>query len=135
MAVQQDGDLHGDPALDAVERESVPVGFGWHSSSEARGNPREIFYIAAAGAMFHAVERAVSSAQKLFRRIAIVRKRGNTGANGKRGRLGFGGEAFANSGNDTGGNVRARFRKYESEFVAAITRGRIDGARMAAKNF
>ena len=33
MAVEQDGDLHGDPALDAVVGESVPVGFDWHSSS------------------------------------------------------------------------------------------------------
>ena len=32
------------------------------------------------------------------------------------------------------GNVRAGFRKHESKFVAAITRGGIDGARMAAKN-
>jgi hypothetical protein len=33
MAVQKDGDLHGDPAFDAVEGKSVPVGFDWHSSS------------------------------------------------------------------------------------------------------
>jgi hypothetical protein len=33
MAVEKDGNLHGDPAFDAVEGISVPVGFGWHSSS------------------------------------------------------------------------------------------------------
>ena len=84
--------------------------------------------------MLHAVESTVGSAQKLFRCIAICRKCSNSRADRKRGRLRFRGETFPNSGNDAGSNIRARFRKHESELVAAVARSCINGARVAAKN-
>jgi hypothetical protein len=96
VTVENDGDLHGDAALDAIETESMLVGFDWHSSSQARSNPREILY-AVAGASFHAIESAIGSAEKLFRRVAILGKRGDAGADGKRGHFHFRGETFPNA--------------------------------------
>src|SRR6266478_6121379 len=83
--------------------------------------------------MLHTIERAVGSAQEFFRRIAIFRKCGNAGTDGQRGGLGFCGKTFANARNHASCNIRTRFRKHEGEFVAAITRGRIDSARVVAK--
>jgi hypothetical protein len=94
MAVQQDGDLHRDPAFDAMKRKRIPVGIRRHSSSQARGNPRQILY--AAAAVLHAVERAVRGAQKLFRRVSVFGKRRNSSANGKRGNFRLGRETFSN---------------------------------------
>jgi hypothetical protein len=134
MAVEKHGDLHGNPSFDAVKRKSEPVGFDWHSSSQARGNPREIFYLAAVRAMLHAVESTVGGAQKLFRGIAILRKCGNSRADRKRGRLRLRRETFANSGNHASSSIRTGFRKHEGKFVAAVARGCIDGARMGAED-
>src|SRR2546429_6266127 len=51
------------------------------------------------------------------------------------GSFGFRSQALANPRDDARRDVLAGFRKNQREFIASVTRGRVDGARVAAKNF
>src|SRR4029077_7849441 len=104
-----------------------------YSSSQARGNAREILYVAPA-MVFHGVERTVRGPKKLFGRITILRKSGDSCADGKRGVFRFRREAFADTRNDTRSDVLASLGQYQREFVAAVTRGSVNGTGMIAKN-
>src|SRR5207302_8347480 len=107
--------------------------FEW-SSSQARGDPREILY-AAPAPVLHDVEGAVGGGEKLFRRVTVFWESGNAGADRQSGSFGFRSQALANPRDDARRDVLAGFRKNQREFIAAVTRGRVDGARVAAKNF
>lgn len=77
MAVDQDGYLHRDSLLRPVKRRFGPERHDGDSSSEARGNPREILN-AAAAAVLHHVESAVRRTKKFFGSVAIFGKGGNS---------------------------------------------------------
>src|ERR1700682_4413918 len=95
MPVNAYGNLHQDAVVCAVKRKFIPERHDRCSSSQARGNAREILYAAAAPPVFHGVERAVGGAEKFFWRVAIFRESCHAGAHGERGMLGLGGKAFA----------------------------------------
>src|SRR2546429_3554796 len=61
--------------------------------------------------------------------------RSTAGADRQSGSFGFRSQALANPRDDARRDVLAGFRKNQREFIAAVTRGRVDGARVAAKNF
>src|SRR6202171_5349634 len=66
------------------------------SSSQARGNAREILN-AAPAMVLHGVERAVGSAKKFLRRVTILRERRDSRADSKRRVLWLSGETLADS--------------------------------------
>src|SRR6266849_7263729 len=105
----------------------------FYSSSQARGNAREILN-AASAVVLHGVERAVGSAKKFLGRVAILRESSDARADGKRRALRFSGETLADSRDDARRDVLAGFRQYHREFIAAVPRGRVDGAGMVAQN-
>src|ERR1700687_27489 len=78
------------------------------SSSQARGNAREILN-AASAVMLHGVERAVGSAKKFLGRVAILRESSDPCADRKPGALWFSGETLADSSDDARRDVLARF--------------------------
>ena len=85
--------------------------------------------------MFHAIKRAVCGPQKFFGRVAVFRIRGDTGAHGERGFFRFRSEALPNTGGDSGSDFLGGFRQNESEFIATVTRRRIDSTGMIAQDF
>src|SRR5215472_152430 len=103
------------------------------SSSQTRGDAREILYTAPA-AVLHGIESAVSSAKQLFRRVAILGKSGYACTHGDLWSFGLRRKAFANARDDARGDVPARFRQNESKFVAAVARSRVNSTRMIAQN-
>src|SRR5882762_2978528 len=66
------------------------------SSSQARGNAREILN-AASAVVLHGVERAVGSAKKFLGRVAILRESRDACANRERRALRLSGEALSDS--------------------------------------
>jgi hypothetical protein len=86
MAVDEHGDLHRDAVFGAVKHKFGFVRHDCCSSSQARGNPREILN-AADAPVLHGIESAVGGAKKLFGRVAVFRESRDAGADGKRGWL------------------------------------------------
>ena len=82
VAVEYHGNLHRNAIFAARKGVDVPERH-CSSSSQARGDARDGIH--GITAMLHAVERAVSSAQKLFGGIAVFGIRGNSRAHRKRG--------------------------------------------------
>src|SRR5215470_11495060 len=134
MAVENDGNLHRDAIFAALEGMNVP-GRHIRRSSQARGNARDGIHGAASATVFHAVEGAVGSTQKLFRGVAVLRIGGDARAHRERGFLGFNRKAFADAGRDSGSNFFWRFGKDECELVSAVAGGRVNGARMVLESF
>ena len=69
-------------------------------------------------AVLHAIQHAIRGAQKLFRRVAIFRKRGDAGADGKARLFRFRGEPFPNARG-------TRAKQYLSELPAEPERIRL----------
>jgi len=86
MSVQHHGYFHRDSRIGAVKIRHCFVRHDRCSSSQARGNPREILN-AADAPVLHGIESAVGGAKKLFGRVAVFRESRDAGADGKRGWL------------------------------------------------
>src|SRR5229473_4872647 len=105
----------------------------FYSSSQARGNAREILN-AGPAVVLHGVERSVGSAKKFLGRVAILRESSDACADRKGRVLRLSREKFADSRDDARRDVLAGFRQYEREFIAAVSRGRVDRAGMITQN-
>src|SRR5258708_12752217 len=81
------------------------------SSSQARGNAREILN-AASAVVLHGVERAVGSAKKFLGRVAILRESRDACANRERRALRLSGEAPSASTDHTPPTALAAFPHY-----------------------
>jgi hypothetical protein len=134
MAVKEYPDLHGDSPFGAVKRMESAKCHDCRSSSQARGNAREILDIVPGVTIFHAVERAIRGSQKLLRRVAIRRISRDTRADRKGGRFRFCCQALADPGYNACSDIRSGFGEYQGEFVTAVTRGRINGSGMIPQN-
>ncbi len=71
VTVNQDGDFHRDAFFGPVKQKFGPARHVFCSSSQARGNAREILN-AASAAVLHDIESAVSRTKKFFRCVAIL---------------------------------------------------------------
>src|SRR5262249_38858385 len=79
VPVDEHGNFHQNAFLRPMKREfGGEQHFEW-SSSQARGNSREVLH-AAPAAVLHDVQGAVGGAQKFFRRVAVFGKGSNAGA-------------------------------------------------------
>src|SRR5260370_32408267 len=132
MAVDQNGDFHRDALCDSVKNKFLRVRYVV-SSSRARGNAREILN-ATPAMVLHGIERAVGGGEKLLGRIAILRESRDSRAHRKRRVLRLSGETLADSSDHARGDVLASFWQYQSEFVAAVSRGGVNCAGMIAQN-
>src|SRR2546427_1621754 len=103
------------------------------SPSQTRGNAREILN-AAPAMVLHGIEGAVGGAEKFLGSIAILRESRNSRTDGEGRVLRLSGETLADARDDARGDVLAGFRQYQSEFVAAISRGGVNRAGMIAQN-
>src|SRR5260370_3040964 len=133
MGVDEYGELPGDGFFGAMKRKFRPERHVECSSSQARGNAREILY-AASAAVLHGLKGAVSGTEKFFGGITILREGSDTGAEGERGRFRLRGQPLADSGDDARSKVLAGFGQDKSEFIAAVSRGRVNRAGMVAQN-
>src|SRR6266850_1115477 len=95
------------------------------SSSQARGNAREILN-AASAVVLHGVERAVGCAKKFLGCVAILRKSSDPCANRKRRALWFSRESLADSSDNTRRDVLAGFWQYHCEFIATVSRVHVE---------
>src|SRR5260370_17643675 len=86
MGVDEYGELPGDGFFGAMKRKFRPERHVECSSSQARGNTREILY-AASAAVLHGIKGAVSGTEKFFGGITIFRESSDTGADGDRERF------------------------------------------------
>ncbi len=81
VTVDQDGDFHRDAFFGPVKQKFVPGRHIFCSSSQARGNAREILN-AASAAVLHDIESAVSRTKKFFGCVAILGKSSDSRADG-----------------------------------------------------
>lgn len=83
---------------------------------------------------FFEIELGVGGGKKFFDALAVAVADGNADAGGKLRMFEVAGHDRANAIGDARGFFVRSFRQNESEFVAAVTRGGIDGAAMNAEN-
>ncbi len=83
---------------------------------------------------FFEIELGVGGGKKFFDALAVAVADGNADARGKLRLLEIAGHDGANAIGDARGFFVRSFRQNESEFVAAVTRGGVDGAAMDAQD-
>src|SRR6267143_6717020 len=84
--------------------------------------------------VLHGIERVVGGAEKFLGRVPILGESRDPRADSERRVLRLGGKSLADSKDDPRRDVLAGFRQDQRELVAAVSRGRVYGAGMVAKN-
>ena len=90
--------------------------------------------MALAPARFFGVELGVGIGEKFFNALAVAVVDGDTDAGGELRALRVAGHDSADTVGDTLGFIVQSLRQNESEFVAAVTRGSVDGAAVNAQD-